>query len=200
MNERLERMGELAQSSVLLSLEELHKGKRLAEKVIQLAADLRKLEEEVSDLVLDILARFQPVASDLRYTKSALEISYGYYRLGRYALDITQAIENFGDQTACDHSRVDGMAKITIVMIEGSTQAFLNLDDALAKRVAAMDDQVDNLYREAMNSLSALTGAEPKCLLSEALVLKYLERIADHTSLIADSVFYIVHGKHITSN
>ena len=153
------------------------------------------LQEDVSELAFELIARYQPVATDLRYIEACLEISYGFSRFGRYAYDISEVMEMFGDLSGCDHSLVDITAKTTEEMIRMGIEAFANKDVDLAKNIEKLDDFVDEKYRYHVKSVIDGTVLNVKCAMATTLILRYLERIADHSSYIGDSVVYIVTGE-----
>jgi phosphate transport system protein len=162
-------------------------------KVRESSEKLRSLHRQVSDLCMEVIARYQPVASDLRLIKASFEISYGFYRYARYAKDIIEVLEIFGDLSDCDHSLVTETAQKTQDMIKMSIEAFAKRDVALARQVPSMDDFVDDKYRKHLREVLA-SRTDMKCSTSAALILRYLERISDHAVYIAESVEYIVTG------
>ena len=94
------------------------------------------------------------------------------------------------------HYLVDAAADKTKEMIKLSLAAFANKDVDLAMKIPAMDDFVDNAYREYIRSLmKARSKVDLRCALSETLILRYLERIADHATYIGNSVVFIVKGE-----
>ncbi len=185
-------MAELSKQAVSASIEAYTQGGRGAE-VREMSHRLHVLHRQVSDLSMEMIARYQPVASDLRFLKACMEISYGFYRYGRYALDITQVLDMFGDLSTCDRSYVVEAARRTQEMIKLSVDAFARRDLETAKKIHAMDDAVDESYRE--NLRKTIEGrADIRCSLSATLILRYLERIADHATYIGDTVQYIATG------
>lgn len=187
-------MANLSEKSVTTSIEAYISGKNLAEEIRQWSDELRKMQEEVSDLSMELIARYQPVASDLRFIKSCMEIAYGFSRFGRYAYDIAEVLEEFGDLSSCDHSTVDVVGKSTKEMIRMSIDAFAKRDVELAKNIEKLDDFVDEKYREHVGRTLRDPNVNVKCALSATLILRYLERIADHSAYIGDCVLYIVSG------
>ncbi len=185
-------MAELSKQAVSASIEAYTQGGRGAE-VREMSHRLHVLHRQISDLSMEMIARYQPVASDLRFLKACMEISYGFYRYGRYALDITQVLDMFGDLSTCDRSYVVEAARRTQEMIKLSVDAFARRDLETAKKIHAMDDAVDESYRE--NLRKTIEGrADIRCSLSATLILRYLERIADHATYIGDTVQYIATG------
>jgi phosphate transport system protein len=187
-------MGDLSQQTVATAMEAYSTGKSLQE-VNKWSSKLKQLDDQVSELAIELIARFQPVASDLRYIKASLEISYGFFRYGRYAHDIMEVLETFGDLTKCEHSVVEASAEKTKEMIKLSVEAFTNQDVELARRITDMDDYVDNAYRDYIRKLMKARHVDLRCALSETLILRYLERIADHATYIGNSVIFIVKGE-----
>jgi phosphate transport system protein len=187
-------MGKLSEQTVATAIEAYHMGKNLQD-VNKWSIRLKQLDDQVSEVSIELIARFQPVASDLRYIKASMEISYGFYRYGRYARDIMEVLETFGDLTTCDRATVEATAEKTKEMIELSVEAFAKKDVDMANRITAMDDFVDNAYREYISKLMKSRKVDLRCALSQTLILRYLERIADHAVYIGRSVIFIVKGE-----
>ena len=196
LNSLMLEMANLSENTVAAAIDAYQKGRK-SKQVDEWASQLRSLHKQVSDLCLELLARYQPVASDLRFIKACLEISYGFFRYGRYAHDIVEVLDVFGDLSKCDHSQVNITARKTQQMISMSVDAFTRRDVELAKQIPAMDDTIDDNYRR--NLMHVLEGGgELKCSLSATLILRYLERIADHATYIAESIVYISSGVEST--
>jgi len=160
----------------------------------------------VSDLSVELIARYQPVASDLRFIKSCMEISYGFSRFGRYSYDIADVLETMGAIADCDKSAVLETSKIVREMITISLQALQSRNKNAVEKLYQMDDIVDAQYRKYFrdiiessqeqqeNSVPSKYNNNPRCYISALLILRYLERISDHACYIGDSVHYIVTG------
>jgi phosphate transport system protein len=187
------QMAELSRSTVELAVQAYRDPNKVRE-VNERSRQLRELHEQVGELAMELIMRYEPVASDLRFIRASMEISYGFYRFGRYAHDIAEVVEMFGDLSDCDYSKVLKAATISREMIRLSVEAFLRRDAEAANRVRSMDDQVDGIYREHIREMLSRPPERFRCLMSQTLILRYLERIADHAVHIADSVVYIVSG------
>jgi phosphate transport system protein len=185
-------MASLAQDSVVKAIQAYESGERVTQAARNRANQLSTLSTEVEELAVDLLARYQPVATDLRFIKSCLEIAYGFSRFGRYAYDISQVLEIYGDLSGCDKSVVHELSKKVIKMIETSIQSFKARDTKLARSVRDDDDEVDRTYLGYIKRQSEDKNVTLRCALASTLVLRYLERIADHACYIGDSVIYIV--------
>jgi phosphate transport system protein len=189
------QMGQLSEKTVSIAIEGYSKGANVRNQVFDNSEELRVKQEEVNDLATELLARYQPVASDLRFITSSMEIAYGFSRFGRYAYDIADVLSIFRDISDCDKSEVDKAAKQATEMIRLSIKAFTERDITLAGRLAAMDNVVDDLYRNYLRRMSKEGEPELKCYLSGTLILRYIERIADHAEDVGEAVAYTVTGK-----
>ncbi len=187
-------MANLAQDSVVKAIEAYEKGQKITDTARKRAAQLSQLSAEVEELGVDLLAGYQPVATDLRFIKSCLEIAYGFSRFGRYAFDIALVLETYGDLSICDKSVVHDLSEKVTGMIERSIQSFRTRDTELARSLRKDDDEVDKVYYKYTAAMATDKSASVRCALASTLVLRYLERIADHACYIGDSVVYIVTG------
>ena len=188
-------MGKLSDSTVSTAIDAFIQGKDMRERIYGWSEELRILQDEVSELAVELLARYQPVASDLRFIKSCMEIAYGFSRFGRYAHDISDVFGVFGDLSACDKSPIQQAGEHTKNMIRLSIKAFNERDVELANRVQKMDDLVDNIYLDFVKKAAHGSGTDLKCTVSGTLILRYLERIADHATYVGDTVLYIASGE-----
>lgn len=192
LNSLLLDMATLSQQAVSASIDAYSRGAKGTE-VKQMSNRLQALHRQVSDLSMEMIARYQPVATDLRFLKACMEISYGFFRYGRYALDIAEVLDMFGDLSKCDRKFVVDTAKKTQEMIRMSIEAFARRDVEMARKIPDMDDVIDESYRSNLRKTIEEKG-NVKCALSATLILRYLERIADHASYIGESVEYIATG------
>jgi len=201
-------MAKLSENSVFTAIESYQESTSVKKQIFDWSEKLRVLQEEVSDLAIELIARYQPVASDLRFIKSCMEISYGFSRFGRYSYDIVDLLETMGFISNCDKSAVLETAKTVREMILLSLKALQSRDKNAAEKLYEMDDTVDTQYRKYLRDLiipsqgqeksteKLLTDSNnnPRCYISALLILRYLERISDHACYIGDSVHYIVTG------
>ncbi len=167
-------------------------------QIFESSAKLSFLQDEVSELCIELIARFQPVATDLRYIKSCMELSYVFSRFGRYAFDIITVLEILGPLELCDKSSVMRMSKLVLEMMDLGISALRLRDNSILAKIYEMEEMVDMLYRKSTRESSQIVIAnnysDNRCNISTALILKYLERISDHACYIADSVNYIETG------
>jgi phosphate transport system protein len=194
-------MSKISEICVSTVLESYTKGDVKKREMSEWAEKLRTLQEEVSDLAFELIARYQPVATDLRYIRSCLEVSYVLSRFGGYGYEIVEVLDMMGSISECDKSVVTEAAKVTSEMISLSVNALDFKDKEASDKLYDMDDTVDLIYRKYLREVVTAKKelqdlyADPRCVISSLHVLRYLERIADHACFIADSVSYIVTGK-----
>jgi phosphate transport system protein len=194
----------ISENSVFTATESYEKGINVKTRIFEWSERLRILQEEVSDLAVELIARYQPVATDLRMIRSCMEISYGFSRFGRYSYDIADLLETMGfSYNDCDKTAVLEMAKKVREMILLSVAALHSRDKNAVSKLYEMDDTVDTLYRKYLQKLPKNerehdkvnpTETNPRCYGSAILILKYLERISDHACYVGDSINYIVTG------
>ena len=189
----MEKMGTLASQSINLALDSYLEGKNLRHDAQRLSQEIMGLYDEVGDLTFDMMLRYQPVASDFRLIRSCIEISYGFTRFGRYAYDITVVRDMFGDISECKNEVIYTLSGEIKHMINLAIQCFATLDLEKAKQLRTDEDLVDKYYNKHLPML--INSSNVKCALADALVLRYLERIADHAAFMGESVNYIVTGQ-----
>jgi phosphate transport system protein len=194
-------MARLSEHSVITAIESYERGASTKKTIFEWSEQLRVLQEEVSDLAIELIARYQPVATDLRFIRSCMEISYGFSRFGRYAYDIVDVLEAMGPTSECDKSAVLEAATTVRQMIDTSVKALQSRDKNAARKLYEMDDTIDTLYRNYLRSIISPHTKDDdrfssaRCYASALLILRYLERISDHACYIGDSVHYIATGE-----
>jgi phosphate transport system protein len=198
-------MAKLSERSVFASIESYERGTSTIKKqIFEWSENLRLMQDEVSDLSIELIARYQPVATDLRFIRSCMEIAYDFSRFGRYSYDIVDVLETMGSISDCDKSYVLQMSNTVREMINLSIEALQSRDRNAAQKLYEMDDTVDALYRKYVNEIinpqehhnnkEEYMNKTLRCYVSALLILRYLERISDHACYIGDSVYYIVTG------
>jgi phosphate transport system protein len=194
-------MAELSERSVDTAIQSYEKGTSAKKTIFEWSEQLRVLQDEVSDLAIELIARHQPVATDLRFIRSCMEISYGFSRFGRYAYDIVDVLETMTSIADCDKSPVLQMSVTVREMIRVSVSSLRSKDKDAASKLYELDDTVDALYRNYLREVitpankKGMEPLHPRCYISALLILRYLERISDHACYIGDSVHYIVTGE-----
>lgn len=190
----MNEMGNTAIDCISLAIDSYFEGKNTTDEVHDLSDSISTKYFEVEDLIFDMLLKYQPVADDFRLIRSSTEISYAFSRFGRYAYDITQVRELFGDISECDNESLIVISNKVKHMIREAVHSFAELDIRKATHIQDDEAYIDKIYKERLPQL--IKSNNTKCALAEALVLRYLERIGDHAVFMSDAINYIVTGKH----
>ncbi|HIQ70650.1 MAG TPA: phosphate signaling complex protein PhoU [Candidatus Onthenecus intestinigallinarum] len=172
----------------------------LARTVAKNDEEINRMEQEIESLCLKLLLQQQPVARDLRFISAALKMITDMERIGDQAADICEIVVLLagegGQETPADLSH---MARTTIRMVTQSLDAFVRRDEALAHAVVAQDDEVDALFAAVRADLIARIRAGRESAeeaIDLMMIAKYLERVGDHATNIAEWVVYSVTGVH----
>jgi phosphate transport system protein len=195
----LYRMGELAHRAVLTALLECLERREAYKEVREMADTLLAMADRIEDKAFELIARFQPVASDLRTIKSYMKIAYDFARFGRYALDISFINKRLGGLKNCEewiNSHVKNMSEKVLEMVRLSIESLKSHDTQLAEKISGKEKEVDKIYFEFLDKLIK-SGATTKCAVSSVLIVRYLERIADHATYICESIIYIATGQKV---
>src|SRR2546428_8863455 len=158
-------MAELSQNTVSTSIDAHVQGRDLRDRIYSWSEELRMLQDEVSELAVELIARYQPVASDLRFIKSCMEVAYGFSRFGRYAHDISDVVGIFGDLSNCDRQTIQEAGSQAKDMIRVSIKAFTERDVELAGRLKKMDDVVVNIHLDFFQKSPLESARKPKCIM-----------------------------------
>lgn len=173
----------------------------LAEATIKKDADVNALDVGIDDLCLRLLALRQPAGRDLRFITTALKITTDLERIGDRAVSISErAIELAGEPPLKPYIDIPRMADISLAMLRQSLDAFVREDPELALTVCRSDDEVDKLNGQIFRELLSYMIEDPATITRAMRILfvsKYLERIADHATNIAEMVVFMVKGQSI---
>lgn len=193
------RMGEVAERAINTSISGYVEGKDTTDQEHELSEILASMSVEVENKAFELIAKYQPVASDLRIINSYMKIGYDFERYGRYAWDISFTHKKLTGLDRCADS-MDSMLKIVekvSEMVAKSVQALKEHDAELAKTLASTEKEVDELYFEYLDQLAS-TKTPNRCVMCNLLVSRFLERIADHTTYVGESIVYIVSGEKLS--
>jgi phosphate transport system protein len=194
------KMGEAAQQALTLSLRGYVRGKDSTEDVCELSEMLVAMTVDVEEQAFRLIAKYQPVASDLRIINSYIKIAYDFERYGRYAWDISSISKRLGALEKCEEwipQFIEDMGEKVLQMVKTSIASLRSLDADLASTVAKSEQEVDEMYYHYLEKLVKEAGITNQCTISTLLVVRYLERIADHTTYVCESIVYIVTGKKV---
>ena len=194
------RMGALCEDAISAAAEALLKGdSTLADAAEDAERELDRQERAVEDLCLKLLLQQQPVARDLREISAALKMISDLERIGDQAADIAELTRYVCLPADRQTLHIADMARAVIAMVTDSVDSFVKKDLSLARAVCAADDRVDALFDQVKTELIALIAADAaqgRQGLDLLMVAKYLERIGDHATNVAEWVEYSITGIH----
>ena len=202
LKERVLKMGGFVEESIRKSVKALvERDRNLAIEVIDGDAIVNNFDVEIEEECIRFLAIWQPTGSNLRFITTAIKIITDLERMGDLAVDICERTMELNDEPPLKpYIDIPRMAEAAQKMLKDSLDAFVVRDSELALSVCAADDFVDNLNHQIFNELLVYMLKDPKNI-SRAVrltyITKYLERIADHATNIAEMVVYMVKGKVI---
>ena len=198
------QMGALCEDAISAAAEALLKGdEELAQAAIEAEREIDQAEREVENLCMKLLLQQQPVARDLRTISSALKMISDLERIGDQAADIADLTRHVGLPNGSGMLHIADMARAVIGMVTDSVDSFVKKDLELARAVCRADDQVDALFDRVKEDLIDLIAAEAaygEQGLDLLMVAKYLERIGDHATNVAEWVEYSLTGVHPSNN
>lgn len=205
LKEKLLSMSSFVETALQKSVEALRtQNLELAAEVIAGDEHINNLELEIEELIIKIIASQQPVATDLRKIISTLKVTTSIERIGDFAVDISKAAKRIGNEELIKPLKdIPIMADIVQDMIKKCLKAYMEENAELAMEAAAIDDKVDKMYSSIVKELLQKMIEHPdkiEQVLLLAYVARYIERIADHTTNIAEAVIYIVKGIRIDLN
>ena len=201
LNQMLIHMGALCETAieeVTGALEENDMGR--AKAVITADEEIDQMEKDIENLCLKLLLQQQPVARDLRQISAALKMITDMERIGDQTADIADIVtsaEFNGDENLKDIGR---MAEATMKMVRNSVSAYVQKDLELARKVMDADDVVDELFdrikKELVDTIAEQKGCGGDTAIDLIMITKYLERIGDHATNIAEWVEFSITGIH----
>ncbi len=162
---------------------------------------INRLERDIDQAALDLLAMEQPMAIDLRFILSVIKINADLERVGDSAKSISERVRNM-EQMAVAELPVDipRMATLAAEMVRKSLQSFIEADPELARAVLTMDDAVDAMNRAAYKALTKVMEEQshiaPQAL-NALMICRALERVADHATNIAEDVIFWIQGADV---
>ncbi|HLG44345.1 MAG TPA: phosphate signaling complex protein PhoU [Nitrospirales bacterium] len=202
LKEKILRMGGLAEEQVQGALRALlERDSDLARKVIENDHRVNSMDVEVDEDCLRLLALQQPTARDLRFITTAMKISTELERISDLAENICErAVELNEEPQLKPYIDIPRMANWSLGMVKEALDAFVNNDAELARKVCRDDDFVDDLTHQLFRELLSFMLENPQTItraIRITFIAKYLERIADHATNVAELVVYMAEGKII---
>jgi len=199
LKEQLTNMGELCEVAITKATEAILEGKEeQAREVILADEEIDQAEKDIERLCLKL--QQQPVAKDLRQISAALKMITDMERIGDQASDIAEILLSTDLKMEMDNKDIGVMAQAAAKMVRESVRAYVEQNMMLAKKVMTADDEVDRLFdkirQEIIEYIAKENGDGGEDAVDLIMVAKYLERIGDHATNIAEWVEFSVTGNH----
>ena len=194
-------MGGLAEVSIQEAMQALVSGdEELARQVVERDAKLDKLESEVDELAVRVIALRAPMADDLREVIAALKIGGVVERIGDYAKNIAKRVGRIEGRRRFEPlTLIPAMGEVAAEMVHDVLTAFAARDPVMAREVIAADDKVDAFYDSIFRNLVSYMVENPATISSAAQLLfiaRNIERIGDHATNVAEMVHYAATGHY----
>lgn len=196
---KISEMGKKAYEQLARAMDALMKrDDELANEIIKDDIDVNALQAEVNDLTISMLAKRQPLAIDLRLIVSALKMATDLERIADYAKNIAKHVFDLNHLTLDEPNRyIISMCECAFTMLEDAMDAFHESDEKKAVKVWQKDSDIDEEYTELLIFLHNIMSRRPentKAFTALLFVARCCERIGDHITNLAESVYYTVTG------
>jgi len=202
LSEKILRLGGLVEQAIGRSVRALvERNSELARKVIQDDREMDRLELDIDELCMELLALHQPMARDLRFIATAMKITPDLERIGDHATNISErALEINKEPPLAPLIDISAMARRAQEMVRGALDALVRRDADAARVVIAMDDELDIRMEQVFRSLLSYMIEDPSTI-SRALrltfVAKYFERIGDQATNVCEQIVYMIEAQVI---
>jgi phosphate transport system protein len=200
LNSTIMEMGGIAEQQIANAMQAVAKrDTNLAARVVEDDDRVDELEHEVASFSVRLLALRQPMASDLRNIIAALKVSSDIERIADYAVNVAKrAIALSLTPIVNPVARIPRMGKLVQGMLKDVLDAYVERDVTKAMKVWERDKDIDDMYDSLFRELLTYMMEDPRSITSCAhllFVAKNIERIGDHTTNIAEDIYYLVHGQ-----
>jgi phosphate transport system protein len=205
VNQEILRMGVMVEEALRRAVQSLvTKDGELARQVVQADAAINRMEQEIEDRCVVLIAREQPVATDLRKLVTSLKIVTQLERMGDHALHVAKGtLRLLPEPYMKPLIDIPRMAELGIGMIQDVLTAFLDNDAQRAREVARRDQEIDDLHEQVMRELFTYMMGDSKHIsqsISLLFISRFLERVGDHVTNICEWVVYAATGERVELN
>jgi phosphate transport system protein len=205
LKERLLKMGGMAEAAIELAADSYRKRDgRLAQQVFEREKMINESERTIDEMVVDLLAMQQPMATDLRFVLAVLKINSDLERVGDLAVNIAQrSLDLLQEQEVDVPVDIARMTAAVSTMVRRALESFLSAKADVAQAVLEMDNIVDRMKDEAFVNLVEQMKNNPdkvRPYMDILLITRSLERIADHATNIAEDVIFWISGADVRHN
>ena len=200
LNVELVTMGALCEDALTYAIRALFdRESDMAERAEEAEKQIDQMEREIEAICMRLLLQQQPVARDLRVISSALKMIGDMERIGDQAADIAEIVKYLKEDEVPNLGNLREMSDFAAGMVTASINSFVRQDLDLARKVILDDDVVDGYFekvKEALIGIIAEGDRDGAFLLDVLMIAKYIERIGDHATNIAEWVVYSITGEH----
>ena len=200
LHRKLIEMGSACETAIDLAVKALLEGNAdIAHEAASHDREIDQMERDIEAICLKMLLQQQPVARDLRQISAAMKIITDMERIGDQAEDIGEIVPFLNGRTGVECEDIRLMAETAQQMVRSSIDAYVNPDMALVKKVISMDDIVDDAFdrtKETLIHMISCNREDGQYCLDLLMIAKYLERIGDHATNIAEWVAFSITGQH----
>lgn len=202
LKEKLLIMAGMAEQSIQRAIEAYRVGDvSICDLVARAEPVINRMEHDIDQMALDLLAMEQPMAIDLRFILAVIKINADLERVGDQAVNIAERVRDLQSLPPVNLPvDIPKMATLAEGMIRRALQAFIDADAVQAEKVLLMDDEVDELNRSIYRTLTACIQEKPDCsnhALNILVIARNLERVGDHATNIAEDVIFWVRGADV---
>ncbi|MBQ8359508.1 MAG: phosphate signaling complex protein PhoU [Oscillospiraceae bacterium] len=202
LHRKLIEMGSACETAIDLAVKALLEGNaEIAHEAAAHDREIDQMERDIEAICLKMLLQQQPVARDLRQISAAMKIITDMERIGDQAEDIGEIVPFLNGRTGQECQDIRLMAETAQQMVRSAIDAYVNQDMALVQKVLSMDDIVDDAFdrtKETLIHMIADNKEDGQYCLDLLMIAKYLERIGDHATNIAEWVEFSITGQHIS--
>ncbi|SEA97302.1 phosphate transport system protein [Thalassobacillus cyri] len=196
----IRELAEDTKQALVIAIEALHnRDVKKAKQIIEDDHLIDEKEEDINEKVMILIAKQQPVATDLRRLIIAIKITNDLERMADHAKNISKATIHLGeDHPISIHPGIREMADVAFNMVDIAQKAFMLEDISFAQKLSEMDDIIDEKYGKMIRELLELTANNPdqiQYLMQMAYSARYIERFADHITNIGEEIFFLVKGR-----
>jgi len=201
LNQDILKMGAYAEEAIYLSMDALkNRDKELAKKVIANDNNIDTLELVIDEKCIDLIARYQPMAKDLRFITTGMKINSELERIADIAVDIAQRTLEMADKPLLKPLvDIPKLAAVAQKMVKMAIDSFVKGDIELAKNVLLSDPEANNLrnviHKELVEDFMEKDASTAPRAVQLLLIARFLERICDHATNIAEDVIYMVQAE-----
>ena len=201
LNGELIQMGHMVEQAIEHAIEAMvHQDAEKARKNMEFDSEVDQQEKDIETLCMKLLMKQQPVARDLRLISAALKMITDMERIGDQTADIAEIVISANTEESVDIKDIGRMASVVSKMVRDSVTSYVQKGLELARQVMLEDDKVDRLFdnirEEMVNYIAINKGQRGSRIVDLIMVTKYLERIGDHATNIAEWVEFSITGVH----